>query len=104
MYFFQDGVENGYHYLFLIIIVLTKKALNNVFQLNLVGLSVLYNILNVYQYRTTKNVIFSIWRPKWLRKSYNNRNDVGQLIVTKGILTDAGRIQCTLYYTKSLSK
>jgi len=41
-----------------------KKLLQKVFQLILVGFSVLFNILKVYQSRTPGNVFFSRWRPK----------------------------------------
>ena len=41
-----------------------QKLLQKVSQLILVGFSVLYNILKVYQSRTPGKVFFSRWRPR----------------------------------------
>ena len=53
-----------------------NKLLQKVSQLILVGLSVLYNILKVYQSRTPGKVFFSRWRPSWPPKPLNDHNYV----------------------------
>ena len=53
-----------------------KKLLQKVSQLILVGFSVLFNILKVYQSRTTGKVIFSRWRPRWSPKPLSDHNSV----------------------------
>jgi hypothetical protein len=53
-----------------------KKLQQKVSQLILVGLSVLNNILKVYQSRTPGKVFFSRWRPRWPPKALNSHNYV----------------------------
>ena len=53
-----------------------KKFLQKVSQPILVGFSVLYNILKVYQSMTPGKVFFSRWRPRWLPKPFNDHNSV----------------------------
>ena len=45
-----------------------KKILKKVFQWILLGLSVLINILKVYQNWSIRKVFFSKWRPRWPTK------------------------------------
>ena len=52
-----------------------QKLLQKVSQLILVGFSVLFNILKVYQSRTPGSV-FSRWRPRWPPKPVNDHNSV----------------------------
>ena len=53
-----------------------KKLLQNVSQLILLGFSVHYNIIKVYQSRTPGKVFFSGWRPRWPPKPLNDHNSV----------------------------
>jgi len=53
-----------------------KKLLQKASQLILVELSVLYNILNVYQSRAPGKVFYSRWRPRWPPKPLNDHNYV----------------------------
>jgi len=53
-----------------------KKLLQKVFQLNIVGLDVLLNILKVYQNRTLGKVFFLRWRPRWPPTPINGHNSV----------------------------
>ena len=51
-----------------------KKLLQKVSQLIPVGVSVLYNILKVYQSWTLGKVFFSRWRSRWPPKPLNDHN------------------------------
>jgi len=51
-----------------------KKLLQKVSQLILVGFSVLFNILKVYQSRNPGKVFFSRWRPRWPPKRLSDHN------------------------------
>jgi len=53
-----------------------KKLLQKVSQLILVGFSVLFNILTVYQSRTPGNVFFQDGVRRWLPQPLNGRNSV----------------------------
>ena len=53
-----------------------NKLLQKVSQLILVGFSVLYDILKVYQSRTPGKVVLSRWRPRWPPKLLNDHNYV----------------------------
>ena len=53
-----------------------KKLLQKVSQLILVGFSVLFNILKVYQSRTPGNVFFQDGVRRWLPQPLNGRNSV----------------------------
>ena len=53
-----------------------KKLLQKVFQLILLGFSVLFNILKVYQNRSPGKVFFSRWRPRWPPKLSNGHKSV----------------------------
>jgi len=53
-----------------------KKLLQKLFQLILLGFSVLYNILKVYQNRSLRKVLFSRWRPICPPKPSNGHKSV----------------------------
>ena len=53
-----------------------QKLLQKVSQLILVGFSVLYNILKVYQSRAPGKVFFLRWHPRWPPKPLNDHNYV----------------------------
>ena len=53
-----------------------KKLLQKVFQLILLGFSVVYNILKVYQNRSLGKVFFSRWRPRWPPKPSSGHKSV----------------------------
>jgi hypothetical protein len=53
-----------------------KKLQQKVSQLILVGFSVLFNILKVYQSRTAGKLFFSRWPPRWPSKPLNDHNSV----------------------------
>ena len=53
-----------------------NKLLQKVFQLILLGFSVLFNILKVYQNRSPRKVFFSRWRPRWPPKLSNGHKSV----------------------------
>ncbi len=53
-----------------------KKMLQNVSRLILVGFSVLFNILKVYQSWLPENSDFSRWRPRWPPKTLNGDRSV----------------------------
>ena len=52
------------------------KLLQKVSQLILVGFSVLFNILKVYQSRNPEKFFLSRWRPKWPPKPLHDHNYV----------------------------
>ena len=53
-----------------------KKLLQKVSQLILLGFSVHYNILKVYQSRTPGKIFFSRRRPRWPPKPLNDHNSL----------------------------